>query len=112
MDSVFRTRNHSYPATHRTVRGYTGAGLMSFTAHVHPNVPQDDEVFLYGVKRVSGGAGMVSGGGAVVYHRRSSRKIDWSRIVPGKFASFRVFFMLILHPQRNYKHVFLPYFLS
>ena len=71
---------------------------MSFTAHVHPNASQGDEVFLYGVKRVSGGAGMVSGGGTVVYHSCSAQKIDKSRLVPGKFISFRVFFMLILHP--------------
>ena len=47
---------------------------------------------------VSGGVGMVSGSGAVVYHSCSVQKIDKSRLVPSKFISFRVFFMLILHP--------------
>lgn len=107
INSVFRTRHHSYPATHRTIRGYTGAGLMAFTAHVHPKAPQDDKVFLYGVKSGkkwgSGGgaglfkglfkggrAGLVKGGGAVVYHSRSWKKIDMSRLVRGKLVSIRV----------------------
>ena len=77
---------------------------MSFTAHVHPKVPQNDEIFLYGVKRVSGGAGRATGCGVVVYHKRSSRKIDMIRLVPGKFFSFRIFFTLILEPQCSYKY--------
>ena len=102
---MLSTRHHSYPAMHRTIRGYTGTGFMSFTAHIHLKAPQDDKIFLYGVKRVSGGAGLVGGVGAVVYHRRSTRKIDMGRIVSGKFISFRVFFMLILDPQCNYKYL-------
>jgi hypothetical protein len=71
---------------------------MTFTAHVHPKAPQDDKVYIYGVKSGgncgSGGTGVVNGGGAAIYHSRSWRKIDKSRLqgVSGKFISLCVFF--------------------
>ena len=66
-------------------------GFMSFTAHVHPKVPQNDKIFFYGVKHVLGGAGRATGCGVIVHHKHSSRKIDMIHIVPGKFFSFHIF---------------------
>ena len=94
---MFSTRHHSYPAIHQTIWGYTGVEVMSFTAHIHPNTSQGNEIFLYAVKWISGGVGMVLGGGVIVYHSCSAQKIDKSCLVPSKFISFCVFFMLILH---------------
>ena len=69
---------------------------MTFTGHVHPKAPRDDKIFVYGVtsggKCGSGDAGSVNGVGGVVYHRRSSRRIDKSSLVLGKCTSFRLFF--------------------
>ena len=51
---------------------------MSFTAPIHPKVPQDNKIYLYGVnsggKGGKGGVGLVKGGGAAVYHACLSRK--------------------------------------
>ena len=102
------TRHHSYPATHHTLRGYDSTGILTFTAHVHPNMPQNDQVYLYGInlggQGGSGAVGLAKGSGTVVYHCHSFKKIDKSLLVPGKFVFFHIFFLLIISPQcYNYK---------
>ena len=78
------------------IHRYNNAGLMFFTAHVHPKAPQDDKVSLYGVqsggKGRKGGTELIKGGRVVVCYGRSSKKIDKSRLVSSLFISFCVFF--------------------
>jgi len=50
---------------------------MTFTTHIHPEVLQDDEVYLYGVKPVGNCS---SEGGAVIYYIHLLKKINKSRL--------------------------------
>ena len=107
--SMIASSDHSYPAIHCTLHDYDGTGILTFTMHVHPNVPQNNQVYLYGINLggqggLPGEVGLAKGSRTVVYHCHSFKKINKSLLVPGKFVSFHVFFMLIISPQcYNYK---------
>ena len=106
------TRHHSYPATHRTIRGYNDKGTMSFTGHIHPQAPQRDNLYVYSGNLDSGDSkdagsdanepehgGDVEGNveGTIVYQSGlPSKRFDKSRFVRRKSTSFRAFFLFIL----------------